>query len=1408
MFDIDKKAVVRKRQAKSQLTAEEQQLQPPPSKSGNGMVTNFPEELNGSATICGLSKSAPTVHDSCSPTESSSIEVSSATSHGGPFEASEKVSAFDELSSNSIEESSSFTRGRISTQPHTDSSALACDREGALRGDEHVSGDASNVSSHKKVPSARSTIDVGATDAEDISQINRRQGTTNVIGSPVNSPTPQSPQYAPRIYHRDLGSPGLVDEQRWDSSGRLNSSVTSQSQMPEYHIVADHENASLLSGLDYSIVSGRKIQFGSIAEQPKAQPSSMPTLADSFSDTSSKSEDALVSLARAMREQAAVIQAMAGQSDEDELSRLAMEKRDLAQQVLRLQQEIEKMEGSRQNSMTSVSSRGSGRYSARSVRSQRSYKFAQLGHIPEVVTADEMTTFSSIRGPSVPGNMPIPRHSHRLGSVTTDELTDGDLSTIPSFENVSMFDSASVRSGGSRRSKDSRVSNSSRPSRASRNSLVRRSRMSKEGFEPDLPDYLRPESPPGSQFWRSLAFLVTFFIPDVCIPVAGAGAKQAWREKVLLCMLMFLSSAMVVGGIGFLPIYFCRNNGVYSKEDIWQQQGEAWITIFGMVYDMDTFIDSHVGGRDGILQFLGGDASKLFPRLPAARLPSFCLNFDKGEYFTQHSSPNCTELTDLDIVTDVPCHDSLVGVRDVRNRMQDYKIGNLVIPGWRLGDDGMQWIRIGSSIYNVTQYVNGLINNKTQEFDFDEQNPNAFLSSPLHRLVTIRLNSDVTSIYNQLFSTEDFKLCLDELFYEADYDERYYPACEKIGIMMYTFLFVVAIVLGVQVFCSLVFLFRKPRTFTAKDMEAGVVVMMPCYNEGPHELQKTIDSVVMTKYPEENRVMVIVADGWVTGADNRLSTPEILSNLLGFEMDPEEDTLFHYRSLGKVRNNFANVYAGVYEKGVGEETKSLKYLVVVKRGGPEEAGSNRAGNRGKRDSQLILLGMYNRIHHNRKPSELDMAIVKGLFSLGLPAKDVEYLMVIDADTRVDATSIPHMIYSMEHDKKILACCGETQVDNKAQSWVTMIQVYEYFSSHHLKKAFESVFGCVTCLPGCFTMYRILTTDMRQLIGHDDVYRDYARNDIPSLHEKNLYELGEDRMLTTLLLRHFPAMRLSFVPEALCWTIVPHNLTILLSQRRRWINSTFHNMYELLKIQSMCGVFLCSMKLIVFMDLLITMILPASLVYISYLTYLFITEPQTVDRFVLIFYAVTFSLQMVSFLSRSRWDYMLWFLCFCILGIPVFYFLLPIYAFLHMDDFSWGKTRAVGAEEKAALSATTVDGENFANSDKGDEDEDESEGLSTFISSLNTPSTAMISNVHRGGSVSGMERDNSFSASSDRSVKTWSPGDSVGKGPKSRSTKTASDNSNLSPSSASGISKLTMPSAIDPKKDFDTFRFLI
>ena len=207
------------------------------------------------------------------------------------------------------------------------------------------------------------------------------------------------------------------------------------------------------------------------------------------------------------------------------------------------------------------------------------------------------------------------------------------------------------------------------------------------------------------------------------------------------------------------------------------------------------------------------------------------------------------------------------------------------------------------------------------------------------------------------------------------------------------------------------------------------------YNEGDKELRKTINSVVETQYPSDNKVMVVIADGTITGKGESMSTPMTLSTILGFDIDDKEDSSYSYKSIGTVTNNRANVYSGTYEKG----GKSLKYIVIVKCGIESERGSGRAGNRGKRDSQLIITGLFNRIHHERELCELDKAINSALNSLQVPAYDIEYLMTIDADTRVHEDSINHMVWNMNKDEKVLALCGETRVDNKNQSLITMLQ---------------------------------------------------------------------------------------------------------------------------------------------------------------------------------------------------------------------------------------------------------------------------------------------------------------------------------------------------------------------------------
>ncbi|KAJ7764515.1 chitin synthase-domain-containing protein [Mycena maculata] len=84
-----------------------------------------------------------------------------------------------------------------------------------------------------------------------------------------------------------------------------------------------------------------------------------------------------------------------------------------------------------------------------------------------------------------------------------------------------------------------------------------------------------------------------------------------------------------------------------------------------------------------------------------------------------------------------------------------------------------------------------------------------------------------------------------------------------------------------------------------------------------------------------------------------------------------------------------------------------------------------------------------------------------------------YVFMMDANTTVDQLSDERPISS---NKKHLGVCGETELANVKQSLITMVQVYQYFLSHNMAKAFELLFGSVTCLPSCFALYRLRTSD--------------------------------------------------------------------------------------------------------------------------------------------------------------------------------------------------------------------------------------------------------------------------------------------------------------------------------------------
>lgn len=770
------------------------------------------------------------------------------------------------------------------------------------------------------------------------------------------------------------------------------------------------------------------------------------------------------------------------------------------------------------------------------------------------------------------------------------------------------------------------------------------------------------------QWWCSFASICTFLVPDFCIS-GNKDAKQAWREKIAILYVVFFTSAFFVGGFGFAPLMICEEETIYTWEDIWQQSKEAWVVVHGGIYDMEDLVHKHPGGIDGILQYLGRDASKLFPRAPPATLSEDCLNMNKIVTPINSTTPVCSDFTEEDILSGFPCHDFATGINGTRKFLGEYERGILAYSGADLEFAHGYWITIYDRVYNVTEYINNIKNKES--FLIEDDHANAFLEQTLNSLIINKQNQDATELYETLFVGNNTLNCMNELFYVGIIDTRFNPICFALNIGVYMMLAIVVSVLVLQFLASMRYVSLDHRTFTSSDTEEKIIVMVPCFNEGEKELGKTINSVLKTEYPEENKMILVIADGIITGKGEVSSTPEILAKIFGFEINAD-DISYEYQSIGEIPCNRARVYSGVYTKS----GKNLKYIVIIKSGNRSEQSTSKPGNRGKRDSQLIVMNFLNRVCYNRSLFGLDLKFKAALNQHDFNEKHLHLLMTIDADTRVSKQSISHMVFNMNKNENVMALCGETKVDNKMASWITMIQVFEYYINHHMKKAFESVFGCVTCLPGCFSMYRIIDNDNVPLLVSDNVIQRYACNDIETLHEKSLYFLGEDRLLTVFMILFFPDKQLIFVPEAMCWTIVPHTPKILLSQRRRWTNSTFHNLIELMQVQTMCGICFLSMKTIVFLDLISTMILPASTIYMGYLIYIFITKGITVSMLLIIIFAIIFGVQLAVFVLRSQFQYLWWFFMFVIFGLPMFYVIIPLYSFYNMDTLSWGETRKI------------------------------------------------------------------------------------------------------------------------------------
>ncbi|KAI8331883.1 chitin synthase-domain-containing protein [Chlamydoabsidia padenii] len=816
--------------------------------------------------------------------------------------------------------------------------------------------------------------------------------------------------------------------------------------------------------------------------------------------------------------------------------------------------------------------------------------------------------------------------------------------------------------------------------------------------------------------WTLFSRIVTFWALSPFLRACGLSDKsmqQAWREKITLCFLI----ACLGGFVAFITIglstVLCPPGAANNKDNFASYNDTTG--AYGLVgiqgWQFNISSQYKPSGNTNFFTLLPGtDVTNEF--VHAQNLPS-CTN---GGTFAAVTLNPCTG-TSCSLGTISPTTFTTIGITNTSRQV------------------GYDWDQMASS--NLTHYL-VIDGNVLNIGPYITQHPTALPNDALDGVIRSVLNQtfaaggrDATKLMYRTASLRAAIPCLVDK-YRAGSIDKDTTGCFMAAIVLYCSLLIVISLVFARFFMALIFswflsrklsqtpadpiiassgrgvgMFPNQQSMEMADIKTPLnssgsfnnslamvgndlytVMLITCYSENTEGIRATVESLSSTIYPDDRKLLFLVADGIITGHGETMSTPDMCLDLITFDDNPAmknpEAKAYLAVAIGSKQYNMAKVYAGHYVcKG-----HKVPMILIVKSGSPAEQGKPKPGNRGKRDSQLILMNFFSRVTYNDRMTPLDYELFQKIkYITGVTPDLFEVVLMVDADTKVYDTSLRVLVNCMVNDNLIMGLCGETKIANKRDSWVTAIQVYEYFISHHMAKGFEAVFGGVTCLPGCFSMYRLKARkgdgDWIPIITKPEIVQEYSSNTIDTLHQKNLLLLGEDRFLTTLMLRNFPFRKMVFTPQAICKTIVPDEFKVLLSQRRRWINSTIHNLFELVLVRNLCGTFCFSMQFVVMMDLVGTLTLPVAIVLtvvlIINMARTQITDFSTAVPLVLLI-IVLFSPAFLILITTRKWVYLMWMGVY-LLALPVWNFVLPVYSFWHFDDFSWGETRKVEGETK-------------------------------------------------------------------------------------------------------------------------------
>lgn len=482
----------------------------------------------------------------------------------------------------------------------------------------------------------------------------------------------------------------------------------------------------------------------------------------------------------------------------------------------------------------------------------------------------------------------------------------------------------------------------------------------------------------GSTPWRIFSRVVTFWAPDFLLSSLGGlkdkAVRQAWREKVALCIIIAFMCCVV----GFITVGFQKvlcpettttdNQFLRVNDTITGSSTFGTLGIHGILYnvtkaksppDLDFALLSRVPGQD-ITPYFQREASS-FKACKGIRSPIA-------------TDPPCSTVN--------PCPLGPLNSSSTFTQLNIFKTEFLAGYSWDQVSDMKNYFVLDGAVINLTPYITA----HSTAISSDQ------VDIAIRTILKAGVGASGKDATRLFYGRPELKAtlpCIRERYYAGNID-KVTPGCFVSSLFLYTGLIVILGLVIVRFIMACIFNWflseRLAGPPSSQDLnrsaispavmpeganisvdntngtapwaagnkklnksgkvarplassssatlinpdsnpppimslaqigaELFAVCLVTCYSEGEESLRTTLDSISATTYSDARKLLFVVADGMITGAGEKRSTPDICVGLL--EADPRfgNPMPMTYGSVGSgaKAQNRAMVYAGHYSE--------------------------------------------------------------------------------------------------------------------------------------------------------------------------------------------------------------------------------------------------------------------------------------------------------------------------------------------------------------------------------------------------------------------------------------------------------------------------------------------------------------